>query len=72
MDSCEHTFTWHAVIPPTHCPTCGKCLSCGQGQYVQPHPIYPPPWRPITPNPWASGTALPWTYTTSDSTSTTH
>ena len=38
---CGHSFTYHSVIPPTHCPICGACLGCGS-----PRPAYPRPWGP--------------------------
>jgi len=43
------SFTYHSVIPPTHCPYCGRCLGCGG-----PAPVYPSPYRPYpTPyQPW--------------------
>lgn len=38
------TFPYWSVVPPTHCPHCGRCLGCGS-----PAPVYPQPWRPYTP-----------------------
>lgn len=39
---CNHSFTYHSVVPPTHCPICGSCLGCG-GRTA---PMYPRPWGP--------------------------
>jgi hypothetical protein len=51
--NCNHTFAWYSVIPPTHCPNCGACLSCGQHPYPQPTPPHPHyPFWPAYPNRW--------------------
>lgn len=39
------TFVWHGVVPPSHCPHCGRCLGCGA----------PQPWRP----PYGPGKVYP-------------
>lgn len=41
------TFTYHSVVPPTHCPYCGRCLGCGG-----PAPVPVRPWTPTSPYPW--------------------
>lgn len=48
MDNCpvNCTFAWHGVIPPSHCPHCGRCLGCGG-----PAPWYPRPPYPVVPRP---------------------
>lgn len=39
--SCGHSFTYHSVIPPSHCPICGACLM---------RPYHPPPYYPSYPH----------------------
>lgn len=52
-NACSHTFAWHSVMPPTHCPVCGACLSCG----ARTAPVMPSPWpAPYYPPP------RPWPY----------
>lgn len=51
MDNCSHTFAWHSVMPPSHCPHCGACLHCGAPTMAPrpwPTPYYPP-YRPYGP-----------------------
>lgn len=56
---CDHSFVWHGVVPPTHCPKCGAdlrspayvpCDACGTVGPVGPHycPGKPYPQR----HPW--------------------
>lgn len=61
QDNCSHSFFYHSVIPPTHCPICGACLNCGA-----PAPWRPRPYRPY--EPWVtSPTTVPMTpYYTGD------
>lgn len=64
---CTHSFTWHGVVPPSHCPQCGRCLGCG-GPWAVPYPVYPAPkvW-PTAPQPWQPWNPGPyWYVTTSD------
>lgn len=49
------SFTWMGVIPPSHCPHCGRCLGCG-APYLR-----PPYVQPIAPNPFR------WPYNNSQS-----
>lgn len=53
MESCNHTFAYWSVIPPSHCPRCGACLTCGSPRHpIMPHPS---PWPyPLTPW-WQTG-----------------
>jgi hypothetical protein len=72
-NTCAHAFTWHAVIPPSHCPHCGRCLTCRGQQQPATLPTYPA-W-PTTPYPYTqpvypSGTAAqPTRYTFTTNTS---
>lgn len=54
MSTCDCTFPYHSVIPPTHCPKCGRCLGCGMGAYPAPYPVpYPVPYpTPVYPQPY--------------------
>lgn len=60
MNGCDCSFAWHSVIPPTHCPKCGRCLGCGYAPvmpYPQPFPYPVPMPMPLPyPNywPWSS------------------
>lgn len=40
--TCNHTFPYWSVIPPSHCPRCGQCL----------HPAHLQPWPPYQPWPY--------------------
>jgi hypothetical protein len=53
---CDHFFTWHGTIPPTHCPKCGadlrpKCPCCGRPHSPYPFAPYPQP-APYPRTPW--------------------
>ena len=61
--SCDCTFAYWSVIPPTHCPKCGRCLGCGYPPYYpQPMPVAPYPYPVPTTAPYTK--PWPWTTTT--------
>jgi hypothetical protein len=67
-DRC-HTFVYHSVTQPSHCPRCGQCL---HPAHTQPWPPYQPwpymqPYQPYRPTSWPG---LPGTWM--KVTSTTH
>lgn len=71
MTDCNHTFAWHSVIPPSHCPVCGACLHCGSPRPLPVAP-YPRPWphTPTSPQWWQTGPFYTTTVHTSNVTST--
>jgi hypothetical protein len=66
--NCGHTFAWHSVLPPSHCPVCGACLHC---HAPRPAPVmpYPTPYWP-RPLPWWQGPFYSTTVHTSNVAST--